>query len=830
MPVSQEVHFAHHLAANEKITRDRAVRKLTKWIRAKSARQDTEFTEESLMKLWKGLFFCMWMSDKPFVQQELANSIANLIQCFARRSQSLIFVDTFFKTMAHEWFAIDRYRLDKFMMLVRRFFRQALVLAHSGEWKDENIVEFCDTLKATALHPNNGDIPLGLKMHVVDVYLQELARVHGGELTPDQAMLFLEPFFNILATSSIHSLVEFVRNNVFFLMIDLDREALELGQEEEVVVRPKGGEEGEESEEDEYDEHGRVLEKGETTQDLPAIPFDYEKIAQRLFECTKLHTLKPANRAVITRLVKKFWSVIKGGLLKPPVVEESDSEDGIPEKEIDAAARRLEKEHKDELRLEKEELRRLKQERSKAAEAKFGFDSGSGTYQFHCSNGDSSADSSSGGESDVDTDKANDEGERKVSRASKRARNRKRQKGRNLEADEVSDSDTEAEEAGEASNLAMKKKAKARRRVRHGATPNEGAVKAREVMRAQLEEDAEAEIAALLTNKMSNGVGKRKHISGATGVEHFGSEEQQTPKMRKRRRKKKKNAVRIANGEDQGCTIVLEDERREEKAVGALLNTNAAKKKESALHAKKPSLIKKADKLVLGKAPRKKKLRLKKASVDLGLTPSGTLQTELPGASFSPPNAVRVHGAEPSQKQKVKKKRVNKQTSLPSRFTATSSPEKSNSSPNATKLSDSIASSVSSLKAVPQPQVLPSGSELSPEANGKTKFAQFEMSTPTATFFRRCVSKVQSEKPKGVKRVAPPASLSLSSQGEKRVNFVLSKNRAQDPREYFETLKNSPEIPFDAAKKPIQGVLKTRHSLPNAPGHHAKRSRASDFF
>lgn len=69
------------------------------------------------MKLWKGLFFCMWMSDKPFVQQELANSIANLIQCFARRSQSLIFVDTFFKTMAHEWFAIDRYRLDKFMMV-----------------------------------------------------------------------------------------------------------------------------------------------------------------------------------------------------------------------------------------------------------------------------------------------------------------------------------------------------------------------------------------------------------------------------------------------------------------------------------------------------------------------------------------------------------------------------------------------------------------------------------------------------------------------------------------------------------------------------------------
>ncbi|CAN7983416.1 unnamed protein product, partial [Ixodes hexagonus] len=391
MTVTQEVHFAHHLAANEKVTRDRALRKLTRWIRAKSAREDTEFTEEALMKLWKGLFFCMWMSDKPFVQQDLANNIASLIHCFAQRSQALLFIDTFFKTMAHEWFAIDRYRLEKFMMLVRRFFRQGLVLAYAGGWKDENIVEFCDTLKSTALHPSSADVPLGLKMHVVDIFLQELSRVHGGKLTSEQADLFLQPFFDILTDSPARTLVDFVRNNVFFLMIDLDREAAELEQEGEVPDLEDEEEKDSDEEEDTYDEHGRVLEKGESSQDLPAIPFDYERIADKLFDCTKRHTLKPANRLVITRLVKKYRSILHEGLLKPPAPEEDDG-DIITDKEIDAAALRLELERQEELEREKQELQRLTKAHSQTADTQFGFDSTSGAYEYHCADNDATED------------------------------------------------------------------------------------------------------------------------------------------------------------------------------------------------------------------------------------------------------------------------------------------------------------------------------------------------------------------------------------------------------------------------------------------------------
>lgn len=39
-------------------------------------------TREDLLKLWKGLFYCMWMSDKPLVQEELARKLAGLVACF----------------------------------------------------------------------------------------------------------------------------------------------------------------------------------------------------------------------------------------------------------------------------------------------------------------------------------------------------------------------------------------------------------------------------------------------------------------------------------------------------------------------------------------------------------------------------------------------------------------------------------------------------------------------------------------------------------------------------------------------------------------------------
>lgn len=62
--------LAQKLAGNEKKTRDRALRRLRAYLRERS--REGEFTGDEFCKIWKGLFYCMWMQDKPLLQEELA--------------------------------------------------------------------------------------------------------------------------------------------------------------------------------------------------------------------------------------------------------------------------------------------------------------------------------------------------------------------------------------------------------------------------------------------------------------------------------------------------------------------------------------------------------------------------------------------------------------------------------------------------------------------------------------------------------------------------------------------------------------------------------------
>eukprot|EP00073_Rattus_norvegicus_P029510 XP_006249677.1 PREDICTED: ribosomal RNA processing protein 1 homolog A-like [Rattus norvegicus] len=68
VPLPPEIQLAQRLAGNEQVTRDRALRKLQKYIVARSQRATGGFTPEELLKVWKGLFYCMWMQDKPLQQ------------------------------------------------------------------------------------------------------------------------------------------------------------------------------------------------------------------------------------------------------------------------------------------------------------------------------------------------------------------------------------------------------------------------------------------------------------------------------------------------------------------------------------------------------------------------------------------------------------------------------------------------------------------------------------------------------------------------------------------------------------------------------------------
>lgn len=59
----------------------------------------------------------MWMSDKPLVQEGLADGLSLLNHCFSDPLVSVKFFGAFLETMCLEWFGIDQWRIDKFMMV-----------------------------------------------------------------------------------------------------------------------------------------------------------------------------------------------------------------------------------------------------------------------------------------------------------------------------------------------------------------------------------------------------------------------------------------------------------------------------------------------------------------------------------------------------------------------------------------------------------------------------------------------------------------------------------------------------------------------------------------
>lgn len=137
---SKEMRFGARLAHTEKAVRDKAVANLSAFLASRE-----EMSELELLKVWKGLFYCMWMADKAPVQNELSERLARLVHDF-QGDLGLRFVRTFLITMEREWGGIDVLRMDKFYYLIRRVMREVFEYLQQREWAPETVQEVAGLL------------------------------------------------------------------------------------------------------------------------------------------------------------------------------------------------------------------------------------------------------------------------------------------------------------------------------------------------------------------------------------------------------------------------------------------------------------------------------------------------------------------------------------------------------------------------------------------------------------------------------------------------------------------------------------------------------------
>ncbi|XP_013192608.2 ribosomal RNA processing protein 1 homolog [Amyelois transitella] len=211
--VAQEIKFARLLSGNEKKSRDRVLKTLKKWL-VSCFQKGHEFKEDDFIRVWKGLFYAVWMSDKPLIQEELCENIAAILDQFPAEqiNYAVMMVKAGFKVLATEWYGIDHHRMDKFLMLVRRYLRGSLRCLHRCDWDLEACRKYSNMLSGpdgvlAPKTPHYARNATSMIMHLIDCYLEELAKVSSGSIPDSSIVELLRPFATYMCAGAAPPLV-----------------------------------------------------------------------------------------------------------------------------------------------------------------------------------------------------------------------------------------------------------------------------------------------------------------------------------------------------------------------------------------------------------------------------------------------------------------------------------------------------------------------------------------------------------------------------------------------------------------------------------------------
>ncbi|KAF4633904.1 hypothetical protein G7Y89_g4207 [Cudoniella acicularis] len=79
--------------------------------------------------------------------------------------------------MGREWNMIDVLRMEKFLLLVRRYVGASFGVMKEGEWEEGLVASILEVMAEVPLNVEDMKVPVGLRFHVIDIWVDELERV-----------------------------------------------------------------------------------------------------------------------------------------------------------------------------------------------------------------------------------------------------------------------------------------------------------------------------------------------------------------------------------------------------------------------------------------------------------------------------------------------------------------------------------------------------------------------------------------------------------------------------------------------------------------------------
>ncbi|KAG6092400.1 hypothetical protein E4U30_005479 [Claviceps sp. LM220 group G6] len=173
-PEAAQMPFIKNLASSDRKLRTQSLTTLQSFLSTKP-----NLSLPEALKLWTGLYYALWMTDRPRPQQALATELASLSFSLPPSSQAP-FLIAFWQILSKQWTHIDALRMDKFLLLVRRVFAAHVRCARESRWTGSQVDKLLEILEHECFDAQErGDVALGLRLHVLDLWVDEMEREHA---------------------------------------------------------------------------------------------------------------------------------------------------------------------------------------------------------------------------------------------------------------------------------------------------------------------------------------------------------------------------------------------------------------------------------------------------------------------------------------------------------------------------------------------------------------------------------------------------------------------------------------------------------------------------
>lgn len=196
----QTASLGKRLADTDVVTRNRGLKKLTTAMEKNASAFESL---EDLLRVWRGLWYGLWMADKRPVQQQVAVEAVSLGSKLSD-DKFILWTKAFYATLVEMWPKLDRHRMDKFLFLVRVFIAESFRRMSVAGWK----ASFVSSLTTELV--NGGNKSIGVTLHIMRVWWDELSAEVERSETPVEPKIILRVLKAPIAfatTSAIESVV-----------------------------------------------------------------------------------------------------------------------------------------------------------------------------------------------------------------------------------------------------------------------------------------------------------------------------------------------------------------------------------------------------------------------------------------------------------------------------------------------------------------------------------------------------------------------------------------------------------------------------------------------